>query len=132
MGTREVVGYAAVAGGSVCYRTTSKCVGTTDSLGYKLDVFAGLHHHDQASDPQYKFLPSTRARILRSATERSTIQKPQSGCTHLMRSAPRTLTACSMRRAIWAGVSASLSLMSITPTPRAIDGFRSRKTSSSS
>src|SRR5690242_11376250 len=59
-------------------------------------------------DPQYKFLPSTRVRILRSATERSTIQKPQSGSTHLMRSAPRTLTARSMRRALSVGVSVSL------------------------
>jgi hypothetical protein len=32
MGPSEAVGYAAVAGGLVCYQTTSKRAGTTDSL----------------------------------------------------------------------------------------------------
>src|SRR5262245_31475011 len=39
MGTSEVVGSAAAAGGLVCYRTRSKCAGTTDAnVGMRLDV----------------------------------------------------------------------------------------------
>src|SRR6185295_14526037 len=63
----------------------------------------GPRHSSSHRFPRKRSRPSTSARILRSATERCSIQKPQSGCTQRMRSTPSTLAACSIDLAISAG-----------------------------
>src|SRR5437879_5580901 len=55
--------------------------------------------------PRYRSRPWTKAAIFRSATERLSIQKPQSGCAKRTRPGPRTCSARSRARAISSGVS---------------------------
>src|SRR5439155_1240072 len=55
--------------------------------------------------PRYRSRPWTKAAIFRSATERLSIQKPQSGCAKRTRPGPRACSAHSRARAISSGVS---------------------------
>jgi len=87
--------------------------------------------HVAGQRPSKRSRPATRAAIFRSATDRLSIQNPQSGLTKAMRSAPRTSVASSMRRAISSGLSTTLVLMSTTPTPNRIRGSTSASASRS-
>src|SRR2546421_4189525 len=70
--------------------------------------------------PRYRSLPFTRLTIFRSATDRLFIQNPQSGCTHLICSAPTCFAASSILCATTSGVSTIFTLISITPIPSPI------------
>src|ERR1700678_3357931 len=63
-------------------------------------VAIGDHHR-----PKYRSRPLARASILRSAMERLSIQKPQSGWIQETRPGPRTFSARSSVAAISSGVS---------------------------